>query len=587
MAEKFLKPIRTLRSKSDVRSFSHIRPLDADEFFTSFWTSVFELVFAQKDLEMLLELFNKFVYFFPGSTGKEFQEKHAIFVKKFSRVVGAADYFEVKNLLYGDEFWSLLKDIEKWVEVDAESYIAPIVPLLEFLKINIIEKFDGYQDTELGVSDAYFTAHLFETETEIFLLHPKDKIVFPRLGVEKEEAEGREESPLLVENDDTVVSELLNTQEYVLENSFSDTETDWQDTINVLNNGKSPLILIEKISEIIEPEKIEDLGLKKSDLDKFKEALLIDCNKFLKDLTLHLLKMLIDEELFHLALSIFSNTVYFYPQSQTKSFDQKFLKFIQDFVKHLNSNDKDKANCALNSSEMEEILNDIQIFAGPCDYSLVSSIFPLIKTWKISIIEKNYVSEYYWKVNKPLTTLTLYEKSGQAYLMVPKAGLGIKKLDINEGELEVKDDSLILEQDSLETEILNDSNSVLEVYSDCESEFDPENIPLNSNENDKNVKFKPNLEIDIPSLTISSQSSPIKSAIKNSSYLPQQINKPQGNNSLKPPENGFSNNPAENDPLNSSICSYTSMQVKTNPIIKTEQGQNLNVRRHRSNAGDI
>lgn len=576
MAELNLKPIRTLRSKSDVRSFSHIRPLDVNEFFTSCWLGIFELVYSQKDTEVLLELFVKTVYFFPESLEEDFQKKHAKFIKKFSSVLGSSDYFEIKNLLYSDELWNLLKDIEQWIPVDPNSYIAPLLPLLNFTKINLIEKSDGVDDTKWLVKDAYFTAHLFETDTDIFLLHPKDKISFPVPEIQ-EKSQGLEESPLLAETDDSILQAEQETQDYLLEKSFSDTETDWKDTLDVLNNGKRPIVLNTNAETLKSPEKISDLGLEIKDIDKFEQALYIDPNNFFKNLVLNILQLLIDEELLHLALSVFTNTVYFYPQSQNKKFELKFLQFIQEVITNFNSNDKEKAKLLVKSEKMDEILTDIQKFIEISESSLILPLFPLIKSWKISILERNKVSEYYWKVNKAKLTLTLYEKSGQVYILAPKHGLGVKKLNVLEGDLQIKEDSLILEQENIETEILNDSSSVLEVHSDLEfenedikdSEFDP--LPLKVN--NKSVIFKPKLEIDIPSISVSSLASPLKSAIKNSPLPPPLPNKPKKSDlcsdtakiSESKPQSQVDNKHireySNNDILNASMHSYKSMQV--------------------------
>ena len=196
MSESLLKPIKSLRSSSDLRSFSQVRPLDLSNFFPSLWHSLLELLIVNKFYHIALQVLANTIYFYPQSNNSTFEKAHSRFISEFTSALNKQDQSKSKSLLNHDSLWSLLQDIAQFIPTDPDSRIAPLQPLLFHVKISVIEKTDDYEDFPWKVEDPVLTVSLFENEKEFFLLHPKTKLNLPELLVSDEALTTDEGSPL-------------------------------------------------------------------------------------------------------------------------------------------------------------------------------------------------------------------------------------------------------------------------------------------------------------------------------------------------------------------------------------------------------
>jgi hypothetical protein len=206
MGDNYLKPIKALRCRSDLRAFSQIRALDTKNFLPSLWHSLLEFFLNNSLCHIALEVFTNSVYFYPHSLNLEFEKKHLKVINEFISALNSEDQSNSKNLLHTQEVWEVLIDIFKFVPSDPESKIAPIKPLLDAIRISVVEKTDDYEDYAWEVDNAILTIFLFENENGVFLLHPKTKPKIPAFNV-KDEVLTKEQSDILeaFKNDDLLM----------------------------------------------------------------------------------------------------------------------------------------------------------------------------------------------------------------------------------------------------------------------------------------------------------------------------------------------------------------------------------------------
>lgn len=223
MASSTLKPIRSLRSSSDFRNFSHIRPLDQDYFYASLWHSVLELTLLNLSYNATLQIFINSIYYYPECQAAAFDKKHTKVIKEFTTALKQQNAVNSKTLLHSDEMWSLLKDIFKSVPTVPESYISPIHPLLECVRVNLVEKTDDYDDWPWEVKDPMFTVNLFEQGPDVYLLHPKNKLRLPEFKAPDEALTTDDSSPLEHEKDDSFV-DLDEEDDFITNNDLNKDE---------------------------------------------------------------------------------------------------------------------------------------------------------------------------------------------------------------------------------------------------------------------------------------------------------------------------------------------------------------------------
>ena len=524
MVDKLLKPIRNLRSKSDVRSFSHIRSLDMNEFFPSCWIGIMDILLIQKEFEVLLEIFIKTIYFFSQSNSAEFEKKHSKLIKNFSNYIENHNFSRVKETLFGDELWLLLKDIEDWIPQDQESYLAPLHPILKFIRISIIEKADGYPDVTWSCESPYLTLHLFLTDYEIYLLYPKEKLKIENLKVLENLNEAEDESPLLVNTEENISPHSAGTQECKFDFSYEETEDEWKETLKLLNKGKEPLIKICNLEKNNRIElNLEDLP--GNEREKYLKGLWIDSLEFFKCFTLNLVELLIEQDLCHIALSVITNAFYYFPESHTFEFDKIFSKTIQEVTAVLNSCQTDQALNCIHSEKVQRLMSHVQGFASnvTTEGSLIEPYFNYFKSSHLTIIESDYNSNYIWKSKVSNLTINLYQNNGNIFILVPKSGFQVKKLKTADEDLTVDKDFLALQQEEQEDNILIEDNEIIRFTQedDCES---PKSCiihtPKNENFSNKDsILSTPKLEIEI--------SSPSTPRNKDYSNLQLNIYKPQ------------------------------------------------------------
>jgi hypothetical protein len=331
-----------------------------------------DILLLQKQYEVLLEVFIKSIYFFTQSNSLEFEQKHSKTIKKFSYFIEKQDHSRIKEMLFEDEIWFLLKDIEDWIPYDEESFLAPLHQLLKFIQVGFIEKADGFDDICWNNDSPLLVLHLFQTGEQIFLLYPKDRLKIESIA----KAEEEEESPLLVDCDEAISPQGEDTQVSSFEDSFEENDEEWLETVKILNKEKEPLFKYEGKGTGSD-EILEDLNSKEK--DEVKNCIFIDRTSFLKSFIVNLIDLLIHQDLFHLAFSVFFNTIYHFPQSRVLEFEKNFLEFIKDFSKALNKSQKEESLSHLRSEIMQNMMNQVESFAEnsrKADSSLIRPLFP-------------------------------------------------------------------------------------------------------------------------------------------------------------------------------------------------------------------
>ena len=518
MADTLLRPIRSLRSKSDIRS------LDMNEFFPSCWIGMMDILLIQKEFEVLLEIFIKSIYFFSQSNSPEFEKKHSKLIKRFSNYIENHDFSRVKETLFGDELWFLLKDVEEWVPQDQESCLVPLQSLLKFIRISIIEKADGCPDVTWSCDSPYLSLHLFYTDYEVYLLYPKEKLKIENLQLLESLQEAEDESPLLVNTEENISPNSAGTQECKFDFSYEETEDEWKETIKLLNKGKEPLI---KTSNL---ESNEGLGLDLKTLPekeqgKYQKGLWIDSVEFFKSFTMNLAQLLIEQDLFHIALSVVTNAFYYFPESHTFEFDKIYLKTIQEVTAVLNSCQKEKALECIKAEGVQELMNQVQSFASKTQTEgfLIEPYFNYFKSSHLTIIESDFNSDYVWKSKTTNLTVNLYQNNGNLFILVPKLGFQVKKFRTADEDLTVDKEFLALQKEELDDNVLIEDNEIIRVSIEDDWES-PESCIVHTPENEKlsekdSVISTPKLEIEI--------SSPSTPRNKDYSNLQLNIYKPQ------------------------------------------------------------
>lgn len=205
MAETSWKPIKAIKSSSDLRAFTQFRPVDLKNFFASFWQAILDMLILNKSFQFALEVFINTLYFYPGSNTSEFEKAHKKIISEFTSALNQQDQAKSKQVLTQKGLWELLENIGKFVGKDSESYVAPLSPLLMHLKISVIEKTDSYEDFPWAVQGNVLTLSLFENEEEFFLLYPKNKLNLPGNNSPDEAITTDEASPLRVSEDNSFI----------------------------------------------------------------------------------------------------------------------------------------------------------------------------------------------------------------------------------------------------------------------------------------------------------------------------------------------------------------------------------------------
>ena len=103
MSENLLKPIRSLRSSSDLRGFSQVRALDLKNFFPSLWHSVLELLIINQFYHIALEVFINTLYFYPECANSQFEKTHYKIISEFTSALNKQNLARSKQLLNNDK----------------------------------------------------------------------------------------------------------------------------------------------------------------------------------------------------------------------------------------------------------------------------------------------------------------------------------------------------------------------------------------------------------------------------------------------------------------------------------------------------
>ena len=283
MAGKYLKPIYTVRSSQDLKEFSHVRSVSPDNFFSDFLHSLFDLLVMNTSYSVMLQVFVKTIYFYPGCMEKSFDKKHSSTVREFISALVREDLQEVKVVFYRENFKCLLDDIGQFVGYDPESYISPLASLLSHVKISVVEKDDRYEDYPWEVEDSLLTVSLYERDDKVFFLYPRKKldlpVCLPQDGV------------LTVETDDVLESntdDIKNDKaiEPYVSNDILESNSKTEDYLydlgirNILSKTVKPKLisLSENTTDIEDPIKVS------VDLSNFYSEKNIDRINFLVDL---------------------------------------------------------------------------------------------------------------------------------------------------------------------------------------------------------------------------------------------------------------------------------------------------------------
>lgn len=531
------KLIRTLKTKVSLQEFTHYVLLNPDQLLYDLWLCIQELVFSENSYEIMLEIFIKTLYFFPKDLILELEKKHLKLIKEFSNALNSGNTPEIKSKLYSAELKNLLLDIQDKIEPSEESWVQHFEYLFRFIGITIIEISDTSKSPAWNSANELLQIHLFERQDEIFFLLPKSKISLPKSS---SPTNPEPDSPLLCTLDSDSASadkqdnlEALNeTNDSLIDNSESEEEPDWQACQSVLNNNKPPLVhlLPEPQSP---PAQLKDLPISTSDQKNYSSAHLLIPSKLITSLLLSLVSIFNKHNQYHISLQLITNTLYYFPFSHSREFEQKHLKLTQDLIQAFNSGNSEKIESLVSSLEFSKIFQEIEENLEKNENSLIMPVFPLIKTWKISLIERNSTQEYIWNVNKPLAKFVLYLFKDQVYLLEPAGKLNLKEFKVLDGDLtpdqgnlkEGKNDELVgledyedvldckdFEDDLLENSYIDDD---LLLSTSAEMSSEP-----------KNVKFKPDLTIDIEKLRENGNFSPsptLRSALKRNTNLSPEV----------------------------------------------------------------
>lgn len=520
------KLIRTLKTRANLQEFTHYIPLNPNQLLYDIWLCIQELIYSENSFEIMQEIFIKTLYFFPKDLTLGLEKKYSKLIKEFSNVLITGNAQEIKLKLYSAELKNLLLDIQSFIEPSEESWVQHFEHLFKFIGISVIEISEISRSPAWQASSELLQINLFENPNEIFFLLSKEKLHLPKSSI----SDNRPDSPLLCpsysESDQIEKSDQLEahneTNDSIIENCEIEETADWEASQSVLNNNKPPIIPSLPFSTT-PPMQLADLPLSPSDQQKFSSATLLNPSKLITSLTLSLVRIFNKHNLFHISLQIITNTLYYFPFSHTRAFEQKHLKLTQDIIQAFSSENSEKTQNLVSSEEFSKIFQEIEENLEKNENSLILPVFPLIKTWKILLIEKNSSQEYIWNVIKPLAKFVLFLCKDQVYLLEPAGKLNIKELKVEDGDLLAYEDKGKGKDEVLR---LDENEDVL----DCK-DFDDELVESERNENDllvssggelKIVKFKPELAIDIERGRDEGNCSPsptLKSALKRNSNL--------------------------------------------------------------------
>ena len=490
MSNVNLKPINSLRARCDLSQFSNISLLSSMNFFSNLWEAVFKLLTLNNSYETLQDIFISTLSFFPPTQTQSIEKVHSKFIKDFSSVLSANNPVEINKLCESPDMTKLLTRIQELLPLNINSAFSDILGLLAFTKLSIIEKSEGAKDVSWGDNDPILTVSVLRIKEQFYFLYPKEKIVQKKT----EEINERPDSPLLPcgDKEETLKLDELD-DETLLEHPDSDHEQTWEETQALLNKNNLPIIknLLDNPPATLT---LQDLSIPPKDLQRFSSAIPINSLNFFSDLTLSIINLFISQNICHIPLQIFTNSLYYFPFTHSKEYERKHLKFTQELIEAFAEEKLERLKSLLKSEEIKKILDDVGNCIKKDESSVIGPLFPLIKTWKLKIVEKSDRNEYFWNTRKPLATVFLWIKDGVVYLLVPKDKLVVKELRVKNENLEKIEDSDTLEA-CLDQDILGMENEdVLEVE-------DYEDVTIDTI-NDKssivkNVKFKPDLTIDI------------------------------------------------------------------------------------------
>ena len=531
------KLIRTLKTRANLQEFTHYVQLSPDQLLYDIWLCVQELVFLENSYEIMLEIFTKTLYFFPNDLILELEQKYIKLIKELSNALNTGNAPEIKSKLYSAELKNLLLDIQDQIEPSEESWVQHFESLFKFIGISIIEISDTSKSPAWDCGNELLQINLFERQDEIFFLISKSKLNLPKSSSSDKPEPN---SPLLctTDSDSNLIEKLdqleaLNyANDSLIDNSESEEEPDWQACQSVLNNNKPPLLSLLPESQS-PPIQLKDLSLSPPDLKNYSSALPLSPSKFITSLVLNLVSIFNKHNLYHISLQIITNTLYYFPFSHNREFEQKHLKLTQDLIQAFNSENSEKIENLVSSPELCQIFQEIEENIQKNETSLIIPVYPLIKSWKISLIEKNASQEYIWNVSKPLAKFVLYLFKDQIYLLEPAGKLNLKELRVSDGDLipgqdkfkEGESDDLVgvdVDEDALdcrefEDDLLENSyfDDDLLLSTSAEVSFEP-----------KNVKFKPDLTIDLEKLKDAGNFSPsptLRSALKRNTNLSPEV----------------------------------------------------------------
>lgn len=384
----------------------------------------------------------------------------------------------------------LLISIQDLLPLNVERAFSDLLGLIGSTSMNIIEKSEGAKDVSWGEIAPILTIFVFRVREQFYFLYPNEKIV-PK---EIEEIYERPDSPLLPCGDNEEVLNLdQSADETILEHPDSDQEQNWDDTQAMLNKNNPPIIK-DLLENPATPLTLQELNIPAKDLQRFSSAVPISSSNFFSDLTLSIISLFISQNICHIPLQIFTNSLYYFPFTLSKDYEKKHLKFTQELIDAFTEEKLETLKSLLKSEEIKKILDDVGHCIERDQNSVIGPLFPLIKTWKLRVVEKSDRSEYFWNIRKPLATIFLWVKDGVAYLLVPKDKVAVKELKTKNENLEKIEDLDTLEA-CLDKDLLGVENEdVLEVE-------DFEDVTLDTimdrSSIAKNVKFKPDLTIDI------------------------------------------------------------------------------------------
>jgi hypothetical protein len=474
------------------------------------------------------EIFIKTLHF-PKDQSLHLEKKYSKFIKDFSKVLISGETSEIKSKLYSPDLKTLFQEVQNFLKPSEDSWVQHLEGLFRFIGVSLVEIGDNFRSEAWKVPEELFTIHLYERSDEVFFLVSKDPVRLPK----PQESILEPDSPLLTlkpeESDNLEVPGSNNDS--LIDQAGSDEESDWNSIQNVLNDKKKPVLTRVQLNDNSIPvNSLNNLDLPVSEKVKYSSAIPLNHSKFLTSLTLTVVNLFTSQNLFHISLQIITNTLYHFPFTHSRSFEQKHLKLTQELLKAFNSQDSQTVQTLLNSSEIQSIFEEIEENIEKSEESLIFPVFSLIRLWKIALVEKQGEKEYIWNVNRPFARFVLYLFNERVYLLAPVGKFAVKGI-------KAKDEDLGKEEDDEKIDLLKDDKNLLEddldVLDDLQdllvsTDVDDETLEAHGrlSISPKNVKFKPELTIDIERAKGTESPSPTyRSALKKPTNLSPDIQK--------------------------------------------------------------